>query len=82
MAPQILEGTWEELSARADEFPRSKRLVLIVPGDEPPTVDSLPRSSSAEERIAALNALAERNRHLPILSADAFERESLYDESS
>jgi hypothetical protein len=31
--PQLIQGSWEELSARADEFKDRKDLILIVPGE-------------------------------------------------
>lgn len=31
--PQLIQGSWDELCARADEFKNRKDLLLIVPGD-------------------------------------------------
>jgi hypothetical protein len=83
MEAQVLQGTWDEIAAHAEELRQRRRLVLIVPAvDEPLGGSSSEPSLSPEERIAALNELAERNRYLPVLPPEAFERESLYDEST
>lgn len=34
--PQLIQGSWKELSARADEFKDRNDLLLIVPGDAAP----------------------------------------------
>ena len=39
MAQQVLEGTWEEIAARADEL-AGKRLRVIVETDAPEAVES------------------------------------------
>ena len=31
--PQLIQGSWEELSARATEFKNRNDLLLIIPGD-------------------------------------------------
>ena len=77
------EGTWEELTSQANEFRNYPKLTLIVPEQRPL---SLTRSSGShckadltpKERIQMLDALAERNRHIPALPESAFDRESLY----
>lgn len=45
-----------------------------VEGVEYPTL-------SVEERIKAMDALAEKNRHLPALPPEAFDREKLYEDN-
>ncbi len=32
--PQLIHGSWEELSARAEEFKNRGDLMLIIPGDD------------------------------------------------
>ena len=78
---KIFEGTWEELTARADEFRTYPKLTLIVP--EP--VDAQPTSRyqadlTPEERIRQMDAFTETNRGLPTLSEEAFDRDNLYGE--
>jgi len=34
--PQLFQGTWEEISAHAEEFKGRKDLTLIVPRDDEP----------------------------------------------
>ena len=75
---RIYEGTWAELSAHADEFKEIPGLRLIVPQQESQTAHRYRADLTPEERIRMLDALAERNRHLPALPNAAFERESLY----
>lgn len=83
MTPRVLQGTWEEIAAHADELRRQQRLFLIVPAEEdPPATGGVRPGLSPQERIARLNALAEQNRDLPVLPPEAFERESLYDEGA
>ena len=75
---KIFEGTWEELLVRADEFRRFPKLTLLVPQPDRLVTIQYRADLTAEERIRMLDALAERNRHVPALPAEAFERESLY----
>ena len=77
---KIFEGTWEELMVRADEFRRVPRLTLIVPEPDAPTTSRYRADLTPQERIRMLDALAERNIHIPTLPVDAFDRESLYAE--
>jgi hypothetical protein len=42
------------------------------------TTGPSPRSMTPQEVIRALDELAEMNRGLPVLPAEAFERESIY----
>jgi hypothetical protein len=65
--PRVYEGTWQELSAHADEFESYPRLTLIVPTPE-----------THQERIRLMDAFTEANQGLPLLSDEAFDRENLY----
>ncbi len=77
---RIFEGTWEELMVRADEFRKVPKLTLIVPEAGAPVTSRYRADLTPEDRIRMLDALAERNRHIPALPAEAFDRESLYAE--
>ncbi len=81
---RIFEGTWAELSAHSDEFKDIAGLTLIVPQSESQPSNRFRPDLSPQDRIRMLDALAERNRHIPALPDAAFERESLYadDETS
>jgi len=39
-----------------------------------------PKYKTPQERIQAMDALAEKNAHLPILPDSAFDRENIYDD--
>ena len=78
--PIIYEGTWEELSTHAEEFRDYSKLTLIVPAQEPPMQSRYRSDLTPEARIKAMDAAAEKNRHLPVLPSEAFDRESLYAE--
>ncbi|MBW3625750.1 MAG: hypothetical protein KY468_20335 [Armatimonadetes bacterium] len=88
MSDIIIEGTWEEVAQRADEL-AGKRVRLTVLKDEkkrekiPEGVDKnhFYFTATPEEWRQALDALAEKNRGIPVLPPEAFERESLYEES-
>ena len=75
---KIFEGTWEELAVHADEFRTASKLTLIVLEQDVPCTSRYRADLSPKERIQMLDALAERNRHIPALPAEAFDRESLY----
>jgi len=79
---RVIEGTWEEIKRQTDELARrfpGKRLKLILLTEE---AEPLPAAHEAtpEEKIRLLDALAEKNRELPVLPPEAFERESLYED--
>jgi hypothetical protein len=79
---QVIEGTWEEIKRQTDELASryaGKRLKLILLTEES---EQLPVAHGAtpEEKIRVLDALAEKNRELPVLPPEAFERESLYED--
>ena len=53
--------------------------------DHLPRVDAIAEAGAAhpmtpEETIQALDEIAQKNRHLPVLPPEAFDRETLYDE--
>ena len=64
MAQQILEGTWEEIAAHADEL-RGKRLTVIV---EPEMIDSQELETMEEEALRTRQELAEFQARNPGLS--------------
>ena len=66
MATQVLEGTWEEIAARADEL-AGKRLRVIVETDAPEAVESLnvgpPNVGPPNEQmLGILRDIAERQK--------------------
>ena len=52
--PLLIQGTWEELSVRAEEFKDRRDLMLIVPGD--PDV----KNSALKEGVSLAEALKGR----------------------
>jgi hypothetical protein len=77
---QVIEGTWEEIREQTDKLARQfagkhLKLILLTEDSEqmPVAYDATP-----EEKIRVLDVLAEKNRDLPVLPPEAFERESLY----
>jgi hypothetical protein len=81
MPLQILEGTGEEVASQGEALSgRRVRLIVLPDQDRASQGPELPLALPAtpEEVIAALDALAEQNRGLPVLPPEAFERESLY----
>lgn len=77
---KVIEGTGEELEMYLHQRPKQRfRLVALPPIDE----EAEPLTSKAltpEEKIRALDALAEMNRDLPGLPDEAFDREKLYED--
>jgi hypothetical protein len=76
--PRVYEGTWQELSAHADEFKSYPRLTLIVPTPETQNVSRYRADLTPQERIRLMDAFTEANQGLPLLSDEAFDRENLY----
>ena len=77
----VYEGTREELEQYLKQQKPQERFRLSraatdhrIAGVKYPTL-------SVEERIKAMDALAEQNRNLPILPSEAFDREKLYEEA-
>ena len=77
---KVYEGTWEELSSHAAEFRGYPKLTLIVPTQEPQVQGPYRADLTPAERIRAMDAAAAKNRYLPVLPPEAFDRESLYAE--
>ncbi len=75
---KIFEGTWEELTAHANEFRGYPKLTLIAPEPSAQAANHYQAEITPEQRIRMLDALAERNRNLPALPEEAFDRENLY----
>jgi len=81
MAQLVLEGTWEEIAGQAEQLSGKRvRLTVLPEGEAEVAAPKLPLylTATPEEIISALDAVAEQNRHLPVLPPEAFERESLY----
>jgi hypothetical protein len=76
--PKVYEGSWEELSARAEEFRNYPKLTLIVPAESVPSEGHYRADLTPEERIRLMDAFAETYRGLPTLPPEAFDRENLY----
>lgn len=72
----VVEGDWETINAHLTRHRGDRRFTLIVHAPSEETSSSL----SVEERIRALDELAEQNRGLPVLPDEAYSRENLYDE--
>jgi hypothetical protein len=79
---EVYEGTPEELEHYLQQQAPEERFRLTrvsmpkehrIEGVVYPTL-------SVEERIKAMDALAEKNRHLPVLPPEAFDREKLHEE--
>lgn len=47
--PQMLEGTWDELAARADELRNHGKLMLIIPDEE-----AAPPKATLSQMLASL----------------------------
>ena len=57
-----------------------KKLVTASLPIVPNSAGAVPQIMTVEDKIRAMDAFAEKNRALPILSDDAFDRENLYEE--
>lgn len=70
-----------EIQDRLKGLSEDVRLTLIVPAESEPG-ETLPNLHHAtpEERARALDEIAEMNRDLPALPAEAYRRENLYEE--
>jgi hypothetical protein len=77
---RVYEGTWDELAARADELRGYGKLTLIIPAQQDSAAGGYRAEITPGERIRRLDAVAERNRRLPALPPEAFDRETLYAE--
>ena len=83
MPGNVIVGTWEEIARHAEEL-AGKRLQVTILDDDAFDLSGEDRSFAAtatnEEWLRMLDAVAEENRGLPVLSDDAFDRETLYEE--
>jgi hypothetical protein len=80
-SPTVLEGTWEEINRdHAAELTGRHVRLIVIPDDKGSEQEDNFFRATPEERSAALDALAEMNRGLPILPPEAFDRENLYEE--
>jgi hypothetical protein len=75
---QVIEGTWKEVLPRISEFAGRKFRIHAL--SEESEISHEAMTFAPEEIICALDELAEMNRDLPVLSPDAFERESIYED--
>jgi len=78
--PKIYEGTWEELTAHADEFRSYPKLQVIVPPAQDDNGSRYRADLTPEQRIQMLDALVDMNRNLPGLPDEAFDRVTLYED--
>ena len=73
MAQQVLEGTWEEIAAHADELV-GKRLRVVVDelpeADEPPNVGPPNLGPPNEPALRMLRELEERQKGRPYTSGE------------
>ena len=83
MSDIVLEGTWEEIARHAEELAGRRLRVTVL--KEAPTAPADPNhsffTSSPEERERTLDEHACRFKDLPGLPHEAFDRETLYDDS-
>ena len=73
-APQVIEGTWEEVSRHADTLAGKRVRLTVLEGDD--TVALI----SAGEQDRLLDELAARHARLPPIPEDAFSRARIYEE--
>lgn len=79
----VFEGSWEEVSRRADEFAGRRVRLLVLPDEEHMkgrTNAPLHETATAEEWVAEFSAWAHTPRNAPPLSDEAISRESIYGE--
>ena len=77
MASLVLEGTWEEIAARAGEL-TGKRLKVIVEQEEPeaaeqPNIGPPNLGPPNEKMLAALQEIAERQKGRPYTEGNSVE---------
>ena len=79
---QGLEGTPKEIGDHLNTISENTRLTLFVPAESEPL--EIPKSlhhATAEERARALDEIAEMNKNVPVLPAEAYNREALYEDT-
>ena len=84
---QIFEGTWEDILAQSSNL-AGKQLRLVLFSVDLPATERAPQdgkhfyeTATAEEFAPAFDNIGQGNEKLPVLPPEAFERESLYEES-
>jgi hypothetical protein len=55
--PQLIQGSWEEISARAEQFKGRKDLMLIVPGDTANPAETSDRALPLSEALRGRTGL-------------------------
>ncbi len=78
---KIFEGTWQELTSHAEEFQDFPTLSLYVSIENTTPLTSNDTILSPQQRIKILDELADRNRHIPAPTAEAYNRENLYSDN-
>jgi hypothetical protein len=79
---QVIEGTRKEIQDHLNTLDSNLRLTLIVQADGEPS--EAPKNlyyATPDERARALDEIAEMNKGVPVLPAEAFNREALYEET-
>lgn len=71
----VIEGTRDEVKNHLRSVRADARLTLIVRKESSATS----RPTTPEARAQALDKIAEMNREVPALPAEAFNRENLYE---
>jgi hypothetical protein len=81
MVEEIVEGTWEEIARQGDRFSGRRVRLTVLSGEASGFVAAsrpLYETATPQELVRALDKIAVKNRQLPVLPPEAFERESLY----
>ncbi len=79
----VFEGSWEEVSQRADEFAGRRVRLVVLPNEEhlnDNTSAPFHETATADEWVAEFSAWAHTPRNAPPLSDAAISRESIYSE--
>lgn len=78
---EVVEGRWEDLLLRSNEFYGKRVRISVVADGVPDHERANLFHATPEERARALDEIAQMNTNLPVLPPEAYNRESLYDES-
>jgi hypothetical protein len=54
---QLIQGSWEELSARAEEFKNRRDLMLIIPGDAETAISTVKEGVNLAEALKGRTGL-------------------------
>jgi hypothetical protein len=77
---QVIHGTSEQILDHLKTLSRKTHLTLIVPNeDDSDEAPSNLHHASPEDRARALDEIARLNHDVPVLPAEAYNRESLYE---